>query len=57
MAVLSIFLQQKYLIALNLNFLGCTHIGSLKSTERLACDIFDTSATHANLVHDITNTD
>ena len=48
------------LSASNLSSSGCSHVGSLFTNEeqkRLARDMFDTFATHSNLVHDITDTD
>ena len=45
--------------ALNLSFSGHNHVGSFfthekREKKKLACDIIDTSATYARLVHDIT---
>ena len=61
-AVLSAFVQEKCYIALNMNNLGCNHVGS--HSTRAEQDLFMTEQEHtchrilvAALVHDVINTD
>ena len=52
------FINQKYPLALYLSFSGCSHVGSLFTSEEQKKvgpdDAVDTCATHAGLVHNIT---
>ena len=63
MIVLLIFMEQKYFAGLNLSSSRCNHIGSLftneeeKKPKKLAHDVLDTPATHADLDSDITDMD
>ena len=60
MVIPSIFTQKKYTFGLKFQLLGCSHVGSFFANEeqkRCACAAFDTFATHASLVYNVTETD